>query len=222
MKYRHEYKCQISVLDMYSMRQRLSEVMSRDLHAGPSGEYLIKSLYFDNYMDKALREKKDGLNIREKFRIRYYDDDLSFMRLEKKSKRNNLCNKVSVEITAEECERLINGDMPSVFDTDDKLKQELYAKMQYHLLRPKNIVTYNREAFIFGPGNVRVTFDKHIRGSGDIYGFLNPDTPMISLFADIILEIKWDEYLPQVIRDILQTNRNSISSFSKYVATRFI
>ena len=111
MKFRHEYKHRINLMDIYCLRTRLSAVMKHDGNAGTDGTYLVKSLYFDNYMDKALREKIDGVNKREKFRIRYYGTDTSFIRLEKKSKINGLCNKESVRITKEECQSIIDGNI---------------------------------------------------------------------------------------------------------------
>ena len=97
MDYRHEWKHEINYSDMLILRQRLSAITKPDSHA-VDGKYEIQSLYFDNLKDKALREKLDGVNYREKFRIRYYNDDTSFIRLEKKSKINGLCQKTSVPI----------------------------------------------------------------------------------------------------------------------------
>lgn len=222
MKYRHEYKCKINMLEMIELRNRIKQIMKRDNFADSYGNYVVKSLYFDNYMDKAVREKEDGLNIREKFRIRYYNEDMDFMRLEKKNKRNNLCCKVSTIITQQICENIISCKKYSVFDTDNDLLREFYSKTQYQVLRPKSIVVYDREAFVYDEGNVRVTFDSNVRGTNNIYNFLNPDISTVSLFKYIILEIKWDEYLPQVIRDIIQVGTKNISSYSKYVSTRFI
>lgn len=90
MQFRHEYKYQISYADYYTLRSRLRTVMRQDAHAGTEGTYRIRSLYFDNLFDKALREKLDGVDNREKFRIRYYNNDVSFIRLEKKIKQHGL------------------------------------------------------------------------------------------------------------------------------------
>ncbi len=85
-RFRHERKHYITPADHAALCQRLAPVMERDPHAGPDGTYTVHSLYFDDWRDTALREKIDGLPRREKFRIRYYNGDLSFIRLEKKSK----------------------------------------------------------------------------------------------------------------------------------------
>jgi len=150
MKYRHEWKHEISYGDMLVLRQRLSTVMKRDEHA-IDGRYLIRSLYFDNASDKALREKVDGVNIREKFRIRYYNNDTSLIHLEKKNKVNGLCRKDSVTLSFEQAQAIANGEYGWMVDSGVPLIQELYSKMMSQGLRPKTIVDYLREPFVFVP-----------------------------------------------------------------------
>lgn len=220
MDFRHEYKHRINFSDILGLRTRLSAVAKHDPHAGADGTYFVKSLYFDNFMDKALREKVDGVNKREKFRIRYYGEDTSFIRLEKKSKINGLCKKESCPITREECQKIIDGDVEFMKDSEFPLMQELYAKMRYQLLRPKCIVTYTRESFVYPPGNVRVTIDMNICGSNTVGGFLNPDLPFLRACHDAVLEVKWDEYLPEIIRDAVQVRSRRSAAFSKYAAVR--
>ena len=171
-------------------------------------------------MDKALREKVDGVNKREKFRIRYYGTDTSFIKLEKKSKINGLCNKISCPITAEECQKIIDGDFEFLFHSEHELMRELYAKMKYQLLRPKCIVAYTRECFVYPPGNVRVTLDMNICGSNNVKEFLNPELKFLQLYHNSILEVKWDEYLPGIIRDCVQVKSRRSAAFSKYAAVR--
>ncbi len=220
MKFRHEYKHQINLADIYGLRTRLSAIVKHDSNCDADGTYFVKSLYFDNYMDKALREKIDGVNKREKFRIRYYGTDTSFIRLEKKSKINGLCNKVTCRITAEECKKIIDGDIDFMKDSEHELMRELYSKMKYQLLRPKCIVAYTRECFVYRCGNVRVTLDMNICGSNNVKEFLNPDLPFLQTYHEAILEVKWDEYLPQIIRDCVQVKSRRSAAFSKYAAIR--
>lgn len=220
MKYRHEWKHEISYGDMLVLRQRLSVVMKRDIHA-IDGKYLIRSLYFDNASDKALREKVDGVNIREKFRIRYYNNDASLIHLEKKSKVNGLCLKDSATITKEQAQAIVNGDYDWMIDNGVPLVQKLYCKMMNQGLRPKTIVDYLREPFVFAPGNVRVTLDYNIRTGMNCTDFLNPDCVTIPAGdAPIILEVKWDEYLPDIIRDSVQLSNCRVGAFSKYAVCR--
>ena len=221
MKLRHEYKHRINLADMMQLRARLNAVADHDEHCDEDGGYYVKSLYFDNYMDKALREKVDGVNHREKFRIRYYGDDTSFIRLEKKSKINGLCSKEQAELTAHECQKIIDGDIGFLLESENNLMRELYAKMNYQLLRPKCIVAYRRESFVYPPGNVRVTIDYDICGSYNVQRFLSKDLQLLQLYHTAVLEVKWDEYLPQIIRDVVQVKNRKTAAFSKYSAVRF-
>ena len=220
MKYRHEWKHEINYADMLTLRARLQAVMKRDEHT-VDGEYQIRSLYFDNLSDKALREKIDGVNIREKFRIRYYNGDTSFIVLEKKSKINGLCAKENCIITKEEAQKIVDGNYEWMTKSDRPLCLELYSKMLSQGLRPKTIVDYNRIPFVFAPGNVRVTIDYNIRTGTTRTDFLNPQT--ITLPAGnspVILEVKWDEFLPDIIKDAVFIPGRRVCAFSKYEQCR--
>lgn len=220
MELRHEWKHEISYSDMLAIRQRLSAVAKRDAHA-VNGTYFIRSLYFDNLSDKALREKLDGISRREKFRIRYYNGDTSVIHLEKKSKIGGLGNKQSANLTAEEAQWIVDGKLDWMLHSGRPLVQELYVKMTTEGLRPKTIVDYIREPFVYGPGNVRVTLDYDIRTGLNCVDFLNVNCPTIPAGdAPIILEVKWDEFLPEIIRDAVQLNNRHVGAFSKYAACR--
>ena len=221
LQYRHEWKHEISRADLIAIRQRLRAVAESDPHA-VDGKYFIRSLYFDNLYDKALREKIDGVNMREKFRIRYYNGDTSFIVLEKKSKVNGLGTKRSARLSAAEAQRIVDGDVDWMAACADRpLVHELYCKMRCQGLEPKTIVDYTREPFIYRPGNVRVTFDYDIRTALRRTDFLNPDCPTIPAGdAPILLEVKWDNFLPSIIRDAVQTPGRRVTAFSKYAQSR--
>ena len=215
--YRHEQKIEISHGDLLALRAKLRVVMQTDPHA-PDGRYVIRSLYFDNDRNKALREKLDGVNQREKFRLRCYNGDMNFIRLEKKSKLNGLCRKEGVLLTPEQTKALMNGEM---CDMEAPLPNELLCKMRSQGLKPKTLVEYTREAYIFAPGNVRVTLDYNIRTGLSSTDFLNPDCVLVPAGdAPAILEVKWDEYLPDIIRDLIQMPQRRVGAFSKYAACR--
>ena len=219
-QYRHEFKHEITRADMFVIRQRLRAVARPDPHA-VDGRYLIRSLYFDNLDDKALREKIDGVNRREKFRIRYYNLDPSVIHLEKKSRLNGLGTKYSAALTKEEAQRIVDGDTCWMMDPERPLLQELYCKMRYQGMRPKTIVDYTREPFIYGPGNVRVTIDYDIRTGLKSTDFLNPECVTIPAGdAPILLEVKWDAFLPTVIQDAVQLPNRRAAAFSKYAQCR--
>ena len=220
MKFRHEWKHEISRADMLLLRQRLKAVAKPDVHA-KDGKYEIRSLYFDNLSDKALREKIDGISRREKFRIRYYNGDTSLIHLEKKSKIGGLGNKQSTTISKEEAQAIADGNTEWMRESTDVLVQELYIKMTTEGLQPKTIVDYTREPFVFAAGNVRVTLDYNIRTGLSCTDFLNTECVTIPAGdAPIILEVKWDEFLPDVIRDIVQLENRRSGAYSKYAACR--
>ena len=220
MDFRHEWKHEITYSDMLVLRQRLRVVMKPDQNA-IDGKYEIRSLYFDNLDDKALLEKLNGVNIREKFRIRYYNDDLSVIRLEKKSKVGGLGNKQSARLSRQQAQSLVDGDYDWMREGQEPLILELYSKMKSQGLRPKTIVDYTREPFIFGPGNVRVTLDYNIRSGMQCTDFLNRNCITVPAGAQkAILEVKWDAYLPDIIRDAVQLEGRHTQAFSKYAACR--
>ena len=223
MKFRHEYKFYVNQSEYIVLRQRLRSVMESDSHADENGEYKIRSLYFDNLYDKALLEKLNGVNNREKFRIRYYNDDFSKISLEKKSKINGLCNKVSAPLTKEECEKILDGDLDWMLESPYDLVKELYVKMKTQLLKPKVLVDYMREPFVYEYGNVRITLDRDIRTGLYVTDLFDLDAPTIIAGEPvIILEVKYDEYLPGFIRDIVDLKNKQATAYSKYGVCRIL
>ena len=222
LKYRHEYKHAINLLDYHSLRQRVRVVARVDSNAGTDGRYHIRSLYFDNDDDKALREKIYGLPNREKFRIRVYNIDDAFIRLEKKSKRNGLCNKQSTALTREQTQWILDGDLVWMAETKEPLIVEFYSKLRFQRLKPRTIVDYWREAYIFPYGNVRVTFDSHIRTGLYSTGLFDSSIPTLSVGEPgvLLMEVKYDNFLPDIMRDLIQTNTRHPGAFSKYAACR--
>ena len=219
---RHELKHYINATDYALLRSRLRVIARPDDNACEDGGYKIRSLYFDNYSDKAVVEKLSGLSRREKFRIRYYNGDTSFIRLEKKSKANRLAYKESAEITADRCSALLAGSYECLRQTDVPLLMEFYSKIRYQNLRPRSIVDYFREAYLYRAGNVRITFDSNIRTSNSVSGFLDPKLVTIPAASAIIMEVKYDGFLPDIIRDVLQIAYRNQAEFSKYVAARLV
>lgn len=219
MEFRHEWKHEISYLDMLSIRQRLRAVAQPDSHT-VDGSYQIRSLYFDTPTDKALWEKLNGVSRREKFRIRYYNGDTSVIHLEKKSKAGGLGKKQSVTLSVPETNAILQGDLDWMINSGRPLLQELYSKMMAQQLRPRTIVDYTREPYVYPPGNVRVTIDYDIRTGLGCTDFLNSCLTIPAGDAPIILEVKWDTFLPSVIRDAIQLEGRHTSAFSKYAQCR--
>lgn len=220
MKPRHEWKHEITAADRLVLSSRLSAAARRDGH-GQNGRYEIRSLYFDDPRDTALREKLDGVARREKFRIRYYNGDASYICLEKKVKWDGLCGKRSVLLSTQEVQLLLDGNLGWMPSSGRPLIQELYWKMKANGLRPRTLVDYTRDAYVFPAGNVRVTLDFNIRTGLGSTDFLNSSAITVPAGdAPAILEVKWDEFLPDIIRDAVQLPGRHTSSFSKYAACR--
>ena len=219
-RYRHEWKHEIDLADRLALRARLGAVCRADRHA-MGGSYQIRSLYFDDRRDKALREKIDGVDRTEKFRIRYYNGDPSFIRLEKKSKWNGLGAKAMAELSAGEVQAIVDGDLAWMPGSGRPLVQELYHKMRSQGLRPRTIVDYAREPFVYAPGNVRVTLDYDIRTGLGCVDFLDQACVTVPAGEAVsILEVKWDAFLPGIIRDAVGLPNRRAGAFSKYAACR--
>ena len=220
MQFRHEVKHEISNHDMLILRHRLKAVMKPDPHA-INGQYKIRSLYFDNLEDKALREKLDGVLTREKYRIRLYNNDPSTIRLERKFKYGGLGYKSSARLTPQQAQAIADGDVEWMSGSTNGVILGFYTRIRNEGLEAKVIVDYIREPFIFAPGNTRVTLDYDIRTGMSCTDFLNPDCVTIPVYGSpCILEVKWDNYLPDVVRDMIQLGGRRSGAFSKYAASR--
>lgn len=80
---------------------------------------------------------------------------------------------------------------------------------------------YTREAFVFGPGDVRVTLDYGVRTGLRSTAFLDPGCATVPVEGDpVILEVKWGAFLPDIIRDAVSLSNRRAGAFSKYAACR--
>ena len=220
MEYRHEIKHFITPTDAVMIRTNLRAVAAPDPHAGEDGRYRIRSLYFDDLNDTALWEKLDGVNVRRKFRIRYYNADLSYIMLESKMKRDTVGCKLQERLTEEETRRILCGDLSWMPCSGRPLLIALYVEMKTKGLRPRCVVEYLRSPFVYGPGNVRVTIDWNVR-TGPPDKFLDPGGLTLPVEGSpTLLEVKWDAYLPGVIRRATALKSRVPTAFSKYAACR--
>ncbi|MEX3624379.1 polyphosphate polymerase domain-containing protein [Viridibacillus arvi] len=222
VKGRKELKHAISQMDYTMLRNKLQHVMKLDAHAGGDGKYLIRSVYFDNFENKILNEKKEGYFKRDKYRVRIYDHNSALINLEKKSKRNNLTFKEKCLISSDEYESMRIGQVDWMEEDERQLIRELFIQMSLYQLKPMTVVDYVREAYVYPFGNVRVTFDGQIKTSFRNTDIFNPDLPMVSVFdpTQVILEVKYDEYLPDVIKMMLQMMDRRPDAYSKYQLSR--
>ena len=217
--YRHEYKYLINNCDCEILARRLGIVMKRDPHTGSDGTYSIRSLYFDNYNDRALFEKINGDNPRSKFRIRIYNGRQDFICLEKKVKRDELTQKLAAPITKEEYDKIVSGDIDWMLNDGRGVVAELYAQMKGYSLRPKTLVEYKRYPFIYEAGNVRVTIDTDIRTGLNSIDLFDP-TPLVPTPGFDVLEVKYDRFLPDIIKYVINPICRDRQSMSKYEICR--
>jgi len=180
--------------------------------------YTIRSLYFDDYHNKALFEKLDGTDPREKFRIRIYNGRDDYICLEKKVKKGELTQKLQTVLTRAQCDAILAGDIDGIWQQGNALLTELYTHMREGM-RPKTIVEYDRVPFVYAPGNVRVTIDKNIRSgvsSTDLFG----NIPLVPVSPMDVLEVKFDAYLPDIVRMLTAGLESRKTAVSKYALCR--
>lgn len=198
----------------------MGAVLQMDGHCSQDG-YLVRSLYFDTPHDDALWEKIDGIAHREKFRIRCYNNDYGFLRLEKKVKDFNRGYKLGAPIERTTVERIVVGEIGRLELCAEPLLNELTIKCRTELLRPKVVVEYRRKAYVFGPGRTRVTLDFATRSSATIDDFFDPALPHgIADDGRCVLEVKYDGFLPAIVRDLVQVCETTSGANSKYVNAR--
>lgn len=219
---RQEIKQAISYPDYALLKAKLQYIMQLDKHAGADGKYVIRSTYFDNFATKVLNEKKEGYINRDKYRVRIYGQSSAIINLERKSKRNNLTFKTKCAISQAEYEKMRLGDISWMEEDERGLLRDLYQEMSYRQLRPTTVVDYVREAYIYPFGNVRVTFDSKVQSSLRNTDMFNPNLPMVDVLEQnlVILEVKYDDYLPDIIKYLLQSVDTRAEAYSKYQLSR--
>ena len=195
--------------------------LDRDKHADKLGNYHIRSLYFDDIKNTALYEKQAGILSRKKYRIRIYNLSSSIIKLEKKSRTGQFISKESVLLTKNEYENIINNELDFMLVSKNGLLKEFYADMRSSFYKPAVIVDYVREAYTWKHNNIRVTFDKGLRtGLNNTNIFSNIPTVDVIENPMLILEIKYDNFLPDFIRNIWQIDSSQKYAISKYVICR--
>ncbi|KGR87248.1 molecular chaperone [Ureibacillus massiliensis 4400831 = CIP 108448 = CCUG 49529] len=221
-KGRNELKYAIPKAEYFVLRNKLMHFLKRDPYAGVDGKYTIRSTYFDNFENKVLNEKKEGYLKRDKYRVRIYDKCDKVIHLERKSKRNNLTFKSKCKITRAEYEKMRVGEIAWMEQDERSLMRDLYHEMYYSQIKPKTVVDYEREALIYPYGNIRITFDMKIQSSFYNTDMFNKNLPMVDVLEPelVILEVKFDEYIPEVIKHLLQLTDTRQEAYSKYQLSR--
>ncbi len=221
--YRHENKFFVSIAEAVDIASKLQGVMKCDPHADRLGKYIISSVYFDNYENRALKASEMGVPRREKFRIRAYNRSDSYIKLEKKEKIRNLCRKTSVRINREIYDNILYGDARMLLTLNSQVANELYCAIKTQGFRPVTVVEYERRVFVHPISQTRITFDTNVKGSTigvDIFTDWASFVPTVSPVS-AILEIKYDEFLPEFISRIIpHTQVSRQTAICKYVYGR--
>lgn len=215
--FRHEWKYLISHTEKELITLRLKELMSLDANAA-GGSYTIRSLYFDDCWNSAYEDKESGIKVRKKYRIRLYNYSDQRIRLERKKKTGSYIYKEDAPLSREETERILTGDYGFLLRSEHPLCREFYVECISNFMRPRVIVDYEREPWIMDTGTVRVTMDTNIRaavGSFDIFDCTLPGLPVLEP-GELVMEVKFTEMLPQIIRNLLPAKASEFSAVSKY------
>jgi hypothetical protein len=222
LDFRHEQKYIISETQMAYLKSRLGALLRPDPHAGYDGCYNIRSIYFDDLNNTCFYENENGTDPREKFRIRIYNNSPKRITLECKRKQCGMTQKQSCLLTKEQFLFLANGKAPKISVSSPFVLQKLCVLMETRLMRPVVIVNYDRMPFICATGNVRVTFDKNIASSQNFENFFSENLPKRPVMptGKHILEVKWDEFLPDYIYDTLAAANLNRTTYSKFYLCR--
>ena len=221
MRYRVEQKYIITEDKLAYLKYKLEQVMEYDKHT-EDGIYTIRSLYFDDRYDSCLESNERGDDYREKYRIRTYNNEKDKTYLEIKGKEVGYTRKDKEMLELQECVALMERKNWCFKETDGMVKKKLYLLMMTTGMQPVQIVEYDRIPFVEAKGNVRITFDKNIVGTGETEMFLENILPGIPLLptGHHILEVKYDEFLPDYIKQILNEVHLQKTAFSKYYYAR--
>ncbi|AZN39577.1 polyphosphate polymerase domain-containing protein [Paenibacillus albus] len=221
-KLRNEYKYYIHLHEYMTLRHRLTKIMNMDEYSIDGEGYGIRSLYFDGYQNHSLYDKNNGVFKRDKYRIRIYNGQDDRITLERKSKYGDYIAKEGAALSRKEYEALLVGDAQCLKDKDNLLCNEFYHAVTNRAFRPTVIVDYTREAYVYPHGNVRVTFDKRVSAGVNTIDLFDDNLALEEAISGpiTVMEVKFDSYLPDFVRKVVQPDHYVRSAISKYVICR--
>lgn len=219
LAFRRELKYLITPGDAQILKQRLGVLLSRDENVDKSGVYKVRSLYFDDYNNSAYEEKMMGVVSRKKYRIRVYNYSDTVIHLERKTKRGSYISKQHANLTREEVQMILNGEYRFLLKNPQQLCKEFYYECITKILRPRIMVDYEREPYICALGDVRITFDTDVRAALLKLDLFDSRLPSLNVLksGQIIVEVKYTEFLPTLVRKILPQRTSQMLAVSKYV-----
>lgn len=218
---REEKKFLISLDEFIALSHRVGQVMLADPHNGTHG-YTIRSLYFDTVFDRDYFEKQAGVELRRKIRLRCYDPGADYAMLEMKQKQGANQLKRSLRLRREDAVRLTQGDYTSLLSYSEPFAAECYGLMRCQGYLPRTIVEYNRKAFIAKENKIRVTFDNHIVSTESCFDLFSRSLNMNPVLDpyNVVLEVKYNGFLLEYIKQMINPVNRSELSVSKYVLAR--
>lgn len=216
--FRHELKYLINYNDFEVIKLRYGMFLHKDACA-ENGKYMVRSLYFDDYWNSTYHDKLSGINERKKYRIRIYDYSETIIRLERKTKSGNYIYKEAARLTKKEFYLIMEGRYDFLLAKSNNLCKEFYVECMSRFMRPKVIVDYDREAYVMQEGDVRITFDSHVRSSVLNFDIFDRNLPSFEVLEEgkLVMEVKYTQFLPEIIHEILPEDSNEFLALSKYV-----
>lgn len=209
----------INYYDYTFIKLRLNHLLSVDSHTESDGSYNIRSLYFDDYYNRSYNDKYAGVLVRSKYRIRIYNQSDKVIRLERKNKTGAYNYKQTAAMTRDDVYCVLQGDYDFLLKSSNNLLQVFYHECVSNLMRPRVVVDYEREPYTMEAGDVRITFDKNVRAGVDGFDIFDPDMPMIEALPPnlLIMEVKFTEFLPNIVRTVLPSPAANYTAVSKYI-----
>ena len=219
---RNELKYYISNIEYLALVNRLEHILKPDGYSKPREGYFIRSLYFDSHDDECLYEKQSGDIFRAKYRMRIYDTKTETVKFEIKNKANNQIFKETATISKESAYKIIDGDYGELLTYKNPILNKIFKKFTEKQYKPKVIVDYTRDAFMFDFFNIRITFDKNLHSNNTDFDLFseNLHTIPVILEGKQIMEIKYETALPEFIHRSLQIDAAERMAISKYTLGR--
>lgn len=219
MKYRNELKYLLNYYDYTFIKLRLKQILSLDPNVDSGESYDVRSLYFDDYYNSAYNDKYAGVLNRSKYRIRIYNHSERTTHLERKIKVGAYNQKQTASLTVEDVRCVLQGDYEFLLQSSDNLLKSFYHECISNLMRPRVVVDYEREPYTMEAGDVRITFDKNIRAGVEGFDIFNVEMPTIEALPPdlLIMEVKFTEFLPNIIRTVLPSEAADYTAVSKYI-----
>ena len=219
MRFRFEQKFLINSYTAAVLKDRVRRIMRPDSNS-KEGSYIVNNLYFDDIYDSFYYAKQHGKLIRDKYRLRHYNNDLSYIRLERKHKKGLQVSKVSVMVTEEQYGLCLAGDLSFIDHAQEGLWQNLGIIKRLRGLRTTAVFAYSREVYVYDPGTVRITFDSPPFGDGV---YRNDHLTLAygeNSYAPLLLEVKYTGFLPEIIKQLLSGLLLTRTNMSKYCIAR--